>query len=209
MSEEQALIEATLDGDQEAFAKLVEAYQTQVYNLAYRMLGNHEDAEDAAQETFLRAYYRLKSYDTTRNFLTWLLAICSHHCIDQLRRRRFTRLLVEELPPRRWIESQEGPEETVINRERREEVQALLNRLPPRYRAVVVLRYWYDLSYKEIAETVGITESAVKTRLHRARRMLAKEAEESVPRESRTPRLKGGCEDELSRYKPSYVISAR
>jgi RNA polymerase sigma-70 factor (ECF subfamily) len=172
MEEETAWIQRTLAGDQEAFACLVEAYQTAVYNLAYRMLGNAAEAEGAAQETFLRAYTRLNTYDSERKFSSWLLAIASHHCIDRLRQRRFA-LSLDELPPWRWLASSSRPEETVIRSEERDEIRQLLDQLPPHYRAAVILRYWYDLSYQEIAEVMETTESAVKSTLYRARRRLA------------------------------------
>ena len=173
MEEETAWIQRAVAGEQEAFACLVEAYQTAVYNLAHRMLGNAAEAEDAAQETFLRAYTRLNTYDLDRKFSSWLLAIASHHCIDRLRQRRLGWLSLDELPPWRWRASSSRPEEAVIRSEERDEVRQLLDQLPPHYRAAVILHYWYDLSYREIAETLETTESAVKSTLYRARRMLA------------------------------------
>jgi len=172
MEEEKVWIQQALAGDQEAFACLVKAYQTAVYNLAYRMLGNAAEAEDAAQETFLKAYTRLKTYDSERKFSSWLLSIASHHCIDRLRQRRFA-LSLDELPPWRWLASSSRPEEVVIRSQERDEVHQLLDQLPPHYRAAVVLHYWCDLSYQEIAEAMETTESAVKSTLYRARRMLA------------------------------------
>ena len=83
-------------GDQTAFTTLVEAYQTPIYNLCYRMLGEAGEAEDAAQETFLRAYSQLASYDPSRPFKTWLFSIANHHCIDRLRKRRLTWLSIED-----------------------------------------------------------------------------------------------------------------
>jgi len=176
MEEETAWIQRALTGDQEAFACLVEAYQTPVYNLAYRMLGNAAEAEDAAQETFIRVYTRLDTYDSERKFSSWLLAIASNYCIDRLRQRRFGWLSLDELPPWRWLASSSRPEEAVIRGEERDEVRQLLDQLPPHYRATVILRYWYDLSYQEIAEAMETTESAVKSTLHRARQMLAQGA---------------------------------
>jgi len=173
MEEETAWIQRALAGDQEAFARLVEAYQTPVYNLAYRMLGNPAEAEDAAQETFLRAYTRLSTYDSDRKFSSWLLAIASHHCIDRLRQRRLGQLSLDELPPWRWLTSSSQPEDVVMRREERGEVHQLLDQLPAHYRATVILRYWYDLSYQEIAAAMETTESAVKSTLYRARQMLA------------------------------------
>jgi len=176
MEEEIAWIQRAMAGDQEAFACLVEAYQTPVYNLAYRMLGNAAEAEDAAQETFIRVYTRLDTYDSERKFSSWLLAIASNYCIDRLRQRRFGWLSLDELPPWRWLTSSSRPEEAVIRGEERDEVRQLLDQLPPHYRATVILRYWYDLSYQEIAEAMETTESAVKSTLHRARQMLAQGA---------------------------------
>lgn len=172
MEEEKVWIQRALAGDQEAFTCLVEAYQTAVYNLAYRMLGNEAEAEDAAQETFLKAYTRLNTYDSERKFSSWLLAIASHHCIDHLRLRRFA-LSLDELPPWRWLSSSSRPEDVVIRSQERDEVHQLLDQLPPHYRAAVILHYWYDLSYQEIAEATETTESAVKSTLYRARRKLA------------------------------------
>jgi RNA polymerase sigma-70 factor (ECF subfamily) len=166
-------------GDQAAFARLVEAYQTPVYNLAYRMLGNMVEAEDAAQETFIRAYTRLDTYDPTRKFSSWLLAIASHYCVDMLRRRRMNYLSFDELPPMVELSMPRTtqPEQVVISQQNASAVQRLLDTLPPAYRTPVVLRYWYDMSYREIAETMGVTESTIKTRLHRARAKLARQTE--------------------------------
>ncbi len=158
-------------GDQAAFTALVEAYQTPIYNLCYRMLGEAGEAEDAAQETFLRAYSQLASYDPSRSFKTWLFSIANHHCIDRLRKRRLTWLSIEDdLPPHPALQEQApGPEEASVYREQTEALQALLARLPPDDRSVVVMRYWHDLSYEEIAAATRTTVSAVKSRLHRAR----------------------------------------
>jgi RNA polymerase sigma-70 factor (ECF subfamily) len=175
---ETSWIQQARSGDQAAFARLVEAYQIPVYNLAYRMLGNAVEAEDAAQETFIRAYTRFNTYDPERKFSSWLLAIASHHCVDLLRRRRIIKLSIDELPPlvELALPTNTQPEHVVLRRQQAAAVQQLLETLPPSYRVPVILRYWYDMSYKEIAETMGVTESTVKTRLHRARIKLASQA---------------------------------
>src|ERR671932_474093 len=95
-ADEIGWIERTLQGDRTAFAQLMHRYAGAVYNLAYRMLGNAQDAEDASQEIFLRAYTRLASFDRTRRFSTWLLSIASNYCIDRLRRRRFSWLTLDD-----------------------------------------------------------------------------------------------------------------
>lgn len=161
-------------GNQEAFAKLVEAYQVPVYNLAYRMLGSAAEAEDATQETFLRVYTRFDTYDPARKLSSWILSIASHHCVDRLRRRHDSTVSMEEIMAWRWVpDERPQPEERVVTRERSREMRRILEALPPQYRLVVVLRYWYDLSYEEIADVTDSTTSAVKSRLHRARQVIA------------------------------------
>jgi RNA polymerase sigma-70 factor (ECF subfamily) len=167
-------LERARRGNPQAFAELVEAYQRPVFNLCYRMLGEAGEAEDAAQESFLRAYNNMRRYDPMRSFSTWLLSIASHHCIDQLRRRRLPLDSLEELEP--WEEPADqnpGPETAAARREGRQAAGALLARLGPQDRAVVVLRYWDELSTEEIAEALSLTVKAVKSRLHRARKQMA------------------------------------
>jgi len=174
--EEQLLVARTLRGDQSAFAQLIEQYQTPVYNLAYRMLGNAQDAEDAAQETFLRAYAQLKRYARDKKFATWLLSIAAHHCIDRLRRRRFLWLSMEdEIIGESLASELPEPDDEVLRHESEHEIAGLLERLTPANRLVVVLKYWHDQSIEEIAKTTGDSVSAVKVRLHRARQTLAQE----------------------------------
>jgi RNA polymerase sigma-70 factor (ECF subfamily) len=171
---EDVLIRRALDGDAEAFGALVEQYQSHVYNLCLRMLGRPADAEDAAQETFVRAYRQLHSYQPERKFSTWLLSIAAHYCIDQLRRKSWVSL--DSLPFfDRAAPDREEPERATLEGEARDEMQELLSVLPLKYRTPVLLRYWYDMSNAEIAETLGLTEGAVKTRLFRAREMLEQE----------------------------------
>jgi RNA polymerase sigma-70 factor (ECF subfamily) len=195
VTDEADWIKMARAGDQSAFGRLVVAYQTPVYNLAYRMLGNAAEAEEAAQETFLRAYTNLRSYDPQRRFRSWLLSIASHYCIDRLRRRRITWLPLEdeiavagdsttrlsssqsEVAKVSLTSGSPNPEAVVAEREREAYIQRLLAGLSPTDRAAITLRYWNDCSYEEIAETLNLTVSAVKSRLHRARRALAETME--------------------------------
>ena len=171
--QELAWVSGALRGDDDAFSHLVETYQSPVYNLCYRMLGDPVDAEDAAQETFLRAYNNIKRYDSQRSFSTWLLSIAAHYCIDQIRRRRFTTLSYDERPQVDPPDLNLGPEGSLMLSEDQKRVQDLLARLNTQDRAAVVMRYWYEFSYEEIAEALSMTVSAVKSRLHRARIELA------------------------------------
>src|SRR5436305_3151895 len=121
-TEEAVLLEAAKVGDQEAFRELVERYQGAVYNLAYRMLGDPDEAEDAAQEIFVRVYRQLARYDAERKFSTWVLAIATNYCIDQLRRRRVQLVPLENIVP--WARAREaGPEREALDREARDEIQ--------------------------------------------------------------------------------------
>lgn len=193
MNEELAWVIQAQKGDDQAFTQLVEAYQTHVYNLCYRMLGEPESAEDAAQETFLRAYQHLYRYDRKRPFATWLLSIAAHYCIDCLRRRKFTMTSIDkdedggsfELPDA----NAPNPETETMQSEKRRQMQGLLKRLDSVDRAAIVLRYWEDYSEAEIAQTLSLTVSAVKSRLHRARRELAGlwQEESSRPEPERRP----------------------
>jgi len=174
------LVELVLADDQEAFTALVERYKDAVQNLAYRMLGNVTEAEDVTQETFVRAYTQLATYKPAHKFSTWLLSIASHLAIDQLRRRRFLALPLEDVPFLEWIVDRgTGPEQSALEEEQQDEIQVYLQRLPGKYRAVIVLRYWYDFSYEEIARTLELTPPLVKARLHRARELLARYMQEN------------------------------
>ena len=168
-------------GDVSAFTQLVEAYQKPVYNLCYRMLGNAEDAEDAAQETFLRAYKSIRRYDNDRPFSTWLLSISAHYCIDQIRKRRLAIVSIEDLPVPDVPDPSFGPETATARGEEQRRIRALLEALDETDRAAVVMYYWYDFSYEEICQALSLTMSAVKSRLHRARRAMAREWMEQQP----------------------------
>ena len=163
-------------GDQEAFAELVYLYQDPVYNFCYRMLGESVEAEDATQETFLRVHRNLHRYDTARSFKTWLLSIASNHCIDRLRKRRMQYVSLDDEPTAAALalsSSDPTPEVAALQGERSDAIQALLQQLDEHYRLAVIYRYWYEYSYAEIAREMNTSESAIKSRLHRARRRLA------------------------------------
>ena len=186
MNDEMVWVSQAQHGSEEAFTRLVEAYQTHVYNLCYRMLGEQELAEDAAQETFLRAYQHLHRYDSKRPFGTWILSIAAHYCIDRLRRRKFSFVSVDEEKEDGGFELPDldapNPETETVHGEQRERMQSMLKQLDAVDRAAIVLRYWNDASEAEIAETLHLTVSAVKSRLHRARKELAGLWQEESPR---------------------------
>jgi RNA polymerase sigma-70 factor (ECF subfamily) len=138
------------------------------------MLGTPEEAEDAAQESFLRAYSRLSQYDPNHKFSTWLFSIANHHCIDRLRKRRKTFVSIDDNPVLQNLKNDAPePEEDILGAEQSSEIQALITQLEPEYRTPLVLRYWEEYSYEEIAESMDLTVSAVKSRLFRARKQMA------------------------------------
>ena len=170
---EPEVLQQVHQGNQEAFTSLVETYQRPVYNLCYRMLGDADEAEDASQETFLRVYKNIKKYDQKRPFSTWLLSIAAHLCIDKLRKRRMVMISIDAIPYLEPPDGSPGPEASYHNKEDKQRVQGLLKTLSPHDRAAVVMYYWYDFSYDEIARSLSLTLSAVKSRLHRARISMA------------------------------------
>jgi RNA polymerase sigma-70 factor (ECF subfamily) len=171
---EEKWLQEAQRGNEDAFTRLVESYQVPVYNLCHRMLGDPVEAEDAAQETFLKAYRNLSKFDMDRKFINWILTIASNHCVDRLRRRKLKLLSLEEMLPSTFVsDKSSGPESTMMDREEQDAIQSMLRELGPKDRAAVVLKYWYEMSYEEIAETLSLSVSAVKSRLHRARRDLA------------------------------------
>jgi len=186
VTDEKAWVFQAQQGSDEAFTQIVETYQKPIYNLCYRMLGEPTAAEDAAQETFLRVYQNLHRYDTSRAFGTWILSIAAHYCIDLLRKKKFKMFSMDaenddgmtfELPDA----SAPDPETESVKRELHARLHILLKDLDDTDRAAVIMRYWHDFSEKEIAQSLDLTVSAVKSRLHRSRRALAGMWKESAP----------------------------
>jgi RNA polymerase sigma-70 factor (ECF subfamily) len=170
---ETEILQKALQKNDGAFAELVEKYQSPVYNLCFRMLGSEVEAEDAAQETFWRAYQALNRYDPNRSFITWLLSIAAHLCIDQQRKRKVTIIEMDEYEDFDIADRTPKPEARLIHRQEEEIIARSLNQLSEMDRAAVILRYWQGFSEEEIASTLSLTVSAVKSRLHRARLQLA------------------------------------
>jgi RNA polymerase sigma-70 factor (ECF subfamily) len=174
-STEAEWIAKAKSGDKEAFSNLVEKYHRPVFSVCYRMLGTATAAEDAAQEAFIRAYKALDRYDPERSFATWLLSIASNYSIDQIRKRKVT-ILSMDSEKHAWLAPPDpgpSPEKVALEKEKQALVQSILSELSETDRAAIVLQFWHDYSYEEIAETLDLSPSAVKSRLFRARRLLA------------------------------------
>jgi RNA polymerase sigma-70 factor (ECF subfamily) len=172
-SEEARLVAAAKAGDHDAFAQLVKTTEADVYTLAYRLTGNAEDARDVAQEAYLRAFRALKRFRGDAQFSTWMYRITANCASTQLSKGakgRHDELSDDDSVPDERPEA--DPESMAEAGALRDRLTAALADLPPLLRAVVVLRDVYDLPHGAIATELGITESAAKVRLHRARRKL-------------------------------------
>ena len=173
------LVERVKQGSSEAFEELVRRYEHKVYNITYRMLGSPEDAREAQQEAFLRAYRFLPKFEAKSSFYTWLYRIATNVSLTKLRRRKEPRTVsLDEPLGEDGSGSLEIPDEvhtpqTEFKRRRlREAIQKAVDELPPDYRSVVVLRDMEGMPNEEVSESLGISVPAVKSRLHRGRMML-------------------------------------
>ena len=174
---DEDLVERYLRGDRGAFAELVERHERRVYNLAFRMLGRREDADDALQETFLTCMRKLGSFRGASSFTTWLHRVTLNVCYDALRKRGRER--PEEETPERVAPDDPAREATASV-----DVHRALQLVADDFRAVLVLQDIQGRPYDEIAEAIGVPVGTVKSRLHRARVALA----EALGVEQRPPR---------------------
>jgi RNA polymerase sigma-70 factor (ECF subfamily) len=161
-----ALIERCLSGETTAFETLVSRYQRGLFNVALRMLGSYEDARDSTQNAFVKAYEHLDTFDVSQPFFSWIYRILKNDCLNTLRARRPSEPVSLEWP------SESRASDAVESSQRQHAVQSALLALTPEYREVVVLRHFTDLSYEDIAATLGIPVKTVKSRLYTARQRL-------------------------------------
>ena len=190
---EPDILRLSMKGDETAFNQIVESFQKPVFNLCYRMLGNSEAAEDAAQETFWRAFQSIKKYNPDRSFATWLLSIAAHYCIDQHRKRKLPVLDIDDILAETAPDhNTPNPEAVTMQKEHQTQIQALLNELSELDRASIVLRYWHECSEEEISQVLDISINAVKSRLHRARKKLAVAWQSQNQTSSQVERMKNG-----------------
>lgn len=177
---DEELIVGVLSGDELAYGALVTRYRDYVYTIAVRIVGDESDAEDVAQETFVRAYRALPRFRGDAKFSSWLYRIATNRALTHLKRRR-RRVAAMDIQSGPGVEAEasrvdcspsEGPDQLVIGEEFRRRVRLAVIRLPEQYRVVVTLFYLEERSYKEVAETLGIPMGTLKTHLHRARALL-------------------------------------
>ncbi len=167
MTDDAAIVNACLTGDAEAYRAFVRQYQAIVFGVCFRMLGHREDAEDVAQEVFLRAFRKLHQWDSTRPLAPWLLTIASNRCRTALSRRSLRFRSTE------FVEEAGAPVPAAGSSDLGEELELALERLREDYRLCFVLYHQNELSLAEISEIVGSPKGTIKTWLHRARKELA------------------------------------
>ena len=183
---DRQLIRLASEGNQQAFEELMRKYHSLIFNLIYRMVGNREEAEDLVQETFVKAFRSLKSFNEEFAFSTWLYKIASNHTIDLLRKKRLQLLSLDEPVrtregemSREYPDENFNPERTLITSESTRIIFQAIEALPEQYRTIISLRHKEDKSYEEIGQILNIPIGTVKARLFRARELLRKELKKS------------------------------
>jgi RNA polymerase sigma-70 factor (ECF subfamily) len=159
-----------LGGDPAAFGPLVSRYERVLFRVAFRLTGEYEDARDATQNAFVKAFEQLHRYDGQRRFFSWIYRIAVNECLNLRRSRRPQETLTENLA---GADSHPGPFEVAALAEARGRIDRAMTHLSFEYREVIALRHFGDLSYEEMADAIGVPEKTVKSRLFSARQRLA------------------------------------
>ena len=181
------IIESCLLGNTQIFSQLIGTYKNMVYNLAYRMSNNSQEAEDISQESFLRAYQSLARFNPSYKFSTWLYQITLNIIRDRFKKKELNYVSLNtpietddsEFYPQP-VDLTNNPEEIITQKENIQAIQKAIYSLPLKYREIVVLRHLQDLSYIEIANILKLPTGTVKVRLYRAREQLKKILADSV-----------------------------
>lgn len=169
-AEDYELVKQAVSGDQCAFAELLNRYKNLVYSVVLRMVNNTEEANDLAQEIFVKLYRNLDKYQPEYKFSTWLIRISTNHVIDYRRKRKQETISIEEIPYE--LISNNTPEKEYIQKEERKRLEYAIQALPDLYKIPIVLYHQQGLRYQEIADIIGEPLSKVKNRIFRGRKML-------------------------------------
>jgi len=175
------LVQRALQGDERAYTELLRLYRESVYYMMLKMIGNKDDAEDLTIEAFGKAFKRLVSYDTSWAFSTWLFKIASNNCIDQIRKKKKQKNPISidssysDDDDESTIDLKAdvlNPEEKLMRGQRIKEMHRIVEQLKPKYRLLVEMRYFKELSYEEISEELELPLGTVKAQLFRARELM-------------------------------------
>jgi RNA polymerase sigma factor (sigma-70 family) len=174
------LVSSAKEGNQKAFAEIMQRYKDSIYFMALKMVNNKDDAMDLTVETFAKAFENLDKYKPDYAFSTWLFRIATNNSIDFIRKKRLNIVSIDTLSEEEGGDKfmqvrAEGlnPEETSIKKQEGEQLKHMVEQLPSRYRTLIILRYYEELSYEEIAQHVDIPLGTVKAQLFRARDLMA------------------------------------
>mgnify|MGYP000943458897 CR=1 FL=1 len=172
--DEGLIIKRAQEGDLDAFEEIIGRYKKSVYNLCLRMLYNRNEAEDVAQEAFIKIYKGLRSYNGKSKFSTWVLKITSNACIDFMRKRKMNTVPIEDYRTSDGgiEDTSNSPESSYMAYELKKEVEVAVKSLPEKYRMMIIYYHFMNLSYKEISDILNEPMTIVKNRLYRARLML-------------------------------------
>jgi RNA polymerase sigma-70 factor (ECF subfamily) len=174
----ETLIQQCLNGDQSAWERIVQLHRRKVFNVAYKFVGRHEEAEDLTQDIFLKVFKSLKTFDRRANFQTWLISVSRNLCIDHYRSVRKERESIDRavdtdtLAP---VSPVKGPIEALEQRDRVQLLRQALAALAPTLRTAVVMRDLQEYTYQEIADRLHLPEGTVKSRINRGRTELARQ----------------------------------
>jgi RNA polymerase sigma-70 factor (ECF subfamily) len=173
------LVVKAKEGDQKAYASLMQRYKEGIYFMALKMLNNKEDAMDITVETFGKAFENLDKYRPEYAFSTWLFRIATNNCIDFIRKRKLSLVSMSDMDdgegkdhPVYIVSDSLNPEENSIIRQQRAQLKLLVDNLPERHRKLIILRFYEEFSYSEIAEQLDLPLGTVKTQLYKAKRLL-------------------------------------
>lgn len=177
--DESKLIAEALNGNEQAYAEIMERYRNQLYHLMYKMVHNREESEDLVQEAFIKAFNALASFNEEFAFSTWLYKIAVNNCIDYLRKKRLQTFSYDkpvmakdgELQ-REYPDLEASPDKEILSTEKTNIINIAIEELPDKYRTAIILRHREELAYEEIAERLGLPLGTVKARIFRAREML-------------------------------------
>lgn len=188
INQTSVLINQALEGDQKAYSEIVNQYQEKIFNFVYRMVKDRPLAEDITQETFIKAFRALSSFNSEYAFSTWLFKIAANNCIDHFRKKKLktysldTPISAKEGDIHRDYPdtTNHGPEDGILSQEKRLQIKSAISSLPKKYRDAILLRHTQDKSYEEIAEELDIPLGTVKVRIFRAREMLKKKLRDQM-----------------------------
>ncbi|CEH31493.1 RNA polymerase [Aneurinibacillus migulanus] len=176
MSSDQELVELVLQGNKQAYNQIVDRYKGKIYSFLYGMIGRPQDAQDLAQEVFIKAYFHIQSYKPDYSFSSWLYRIATNHCLDELRKQKRVPYISQEngSHEENSFVHHRTPESIYLEKERNAVLHKYIMELDENYRTVLVLRHIEHLSYKEISHILGVPVTTVQMRLYRVHKKLRK-----------------------------------